>query len=93
MYTNLCSAKPCLNSFTYNSHMSNLCVHFRINSLKTIMDYTFVFSALPVVIWSDMLGGVHMWSGTIPWATSAEATWCLGHWRETGQACQHSLHR
>ena len=45
----------------------------------------------PVVIWSDVLGGVHMWPGAISWNTCHEAVQCSYQWRETGQTNQLCL--
>ena len=69
----------------------NILQHGRIVYSPAWLLYISYFSS--VVIWSDVLGGVHMWSGTLPWNTSHETVQSSLHWRETGQTSKLCLQR
>ena len=45
----------------------------------------------PVVIWSDMLGGVYMWRSPVCWCPSHHSTERTPLWTQTGQTQQPSL--
>ena len=52
------------------------------------IDTWFVYA---VVIWSDMLGGVHMWRGALCWCPSHHSSERASLWTQTGQTQQPIL--
>ena len=47
------------------------------------------YSTLPlVVIWSDMLGDIHLWESPLPWYLSNGSAVCSEGWREAGETKQ-----
>ena len=44
-----------------------------------------------VVIWSDMLGGVHVWRGALCWCSSHHSSERASLWTQTGQTQQPIL--
>ena len=59
-----------------------------INRGSTI---NYQFSDYAVVIWSDVLGGVHMWSSALFWSSCTDSTERTHIWTQTTQTQQYCL--
>ena len=46
-----------------------------------------------VGLWSDVLGGVHLWECSLPWNQCTWSTGSTEEWREAGETKQHHLLR
>ena len=53
----------------------------------------FNYNSHAVGIWSDMLGGFHLWWSSLRWNLCPESADYSEKWRETGQATQCCLHK
>ena len=51
------------------------------------------FFLCAVVIWSDLLGGVHLWQSTLFWNSSLNSNERTALWPQTGQTKQYRLFR
>ena len=44
-----------------------------------------------MVLWSDSMGDIHLWEGSICWSTCYESPECVKERRETGETRQPGL--
>ena len=62
-------APECIETNTFNERSDVVSFQFTNTTIKTVK-YRYNFSFNVVVIWSDLLGGVHLWWSAICWSSN-----------------------